>query len=146
MKSGKAKFLNGSECWCLTERILCKLRTFHYQCVRKICNVTRLNTRILHIKTTDLLESFFLDPIDLHICKCLPRRAGHVFRMPWNCLPRKMLTSWIRSSRPRGCLKMNYGRSLKKFLKKSEINVETCHELALDSSTCKNVIENLKVN
>ena len=38
--------LHGSECWCLTERLLCKLRTFHNQCVRKVCNVTRLHTRI----------------------------------------------------------------------------------------------------
>ena len=59
--------LYGSECWCLTERLLRKLRTFHHQCVRKMCNVTRLDTRILHIKTTDLLESLLLDPIDLYM-------------------------------------------------------------------------------
>ena len=138
--------LYGSECWCLTERLLCKLRTFHHQCVRKMCNVTRLHTRILHIKTTDLLESLLLDPIDLYICKRHLRWAGHVFIMPWNRLPRKMLTSWVRSPRPRGCPKMTYGRSLKKSLKKSEINIETWHELALDRSAWKNAIENLKVN
>ena len=47
--------LYGSECWCLTERLLRKLRTFHHQCVRKTCNITRLHTRILHIKTTNRL-------------------------------------------------------------------------------------------
>ena len=66
--------------------------------------------------------------------------------MPWNRLPRKMLTSWIRSPRPRTCPKMTYGRSLKKSLKNSEINIETWHKLALDRSAWKNVIENLKVN
>ena len=111
-----------------------------------MCNVTRLHTRILHIKTTDLLESLLLDPIDLYICKRHLRWAGHVFRMPRNRLPGKMLTSWVRSPRPRGCPKMTYGRSLKKSLKKSEINIETWHELALDRSAWKNVIENLKVN
>ena len=61
--------LHGSQCWCLTEQLLCNLRTFHHQCVRKMCSMTRLHTRILHIKTTDLLESLLLDPIDLYMCK-----------------------------------------------------------------------------
>ena len=69
-----------------------------------------------------MLESLLLDPIDLYICKCHLRWAEHVFRMPWNCLPRKMLTSLARSPRPRG---LDHGRSLKKPLKKSEINIET---------------------
>ena len=112
----------------------------------KCVNVTRLHTRILHIKTTYLLESLLLDPMDLNICKRHLSWAGHVFRMPWNSLPRKMYTSWVRSPRPRGCPKMTYGRSLKKSLKKSEINIETLHEHALDRSAWKNAIENLKVN
>ena len=37
-------------------------------------------------------------------------------------------------------------RRLKKSLKKSKINIETWHELALDCSAWKNAIENLKVN
>ena len=61
--------LCGSECWCLTERLLCKLRTFHHQFVKKICNVTKLHTGILHIKTTDLLENLLLDPTHLYKCK-----------------------------------------------------------------------------
>ena len=109
--------LHGSECWCLTKQHLCKLRSFHHQCVRKMCNVTRLHIRILYIKTTDLLERFLLDPIDLYVCKHHMRWAGHVFRMSWNCLPRKMLTSWVRSPRPTSCPKMTYGQSLKKSQK-----------------------------
>ena len=89
-----------SECYCLIERLLCKLRTFHHQCVKKMCNMIRLHTRILHIKTADLFESLLLDPIDLYICKRHLRWAEHVFRMPWNCLSRKMLSSWVRSPRP----------------------------------------------
>ena len=41
---------------------------------------------------------------------------------------------------------MIYGRSLKKSLKTSEMNIETWHQLALDRSAWKNVIENLKLN
>ena len=69
-----------------------------------------------------------------------------MFRMRWNHPLRKILTSWVHSPRPRGCPKMTHGRSLKKSLKKSEINIETWHELALDRSAWKNAIENLKVN
>ena len=94
--------LYGSEYWHLTEWLLCKLRTFHHQCVRKMCNKTRLHTRILHIKTTDLLESLLLDSIDLYICKRHLGWAGHFFIMLWNRLPRKILTSWVHSPRPRG--------------------------------------------
>ena len=89
----------GTECWCLTEQRLWKLRNFHCQCVRKMCNMTRLHTKILHIKTTHLLESLLLDPIVLFIRKRHLRWEGHVFRVPWNRLPRKMLTSWVRSLR-----------------------------------------------
>ena len=71
--------------------------------------MTRLNTKILHIKTTHLLESLLLDPIVLFIRKLHLRWEGHVFRVPWNRLPRKMLTSWIRSLRLRGCPKVTYG-------------------------------------
>ena len=43
--------------------------------------------------------------------------AGHVSRMPWNRLPRKMLTLWCNSKRPRGAPQMTYGQILKKFSK-----------------------------
>lgn len=44
--------------------------------------------------------------------------AGHVARMPWDRLPRKMLSCWVPSKRPRGFPKITYGRSLIKCLKK----------------------------
>ena len=44
---------------------------------------------ILQIKTTDQLESLFLDPIYLYIFKGHLRWAEHVFRMTWNFLPKK---------------------------------------------------------
>ena len=138
--------LYGTECWCLTERPLCKLRNFHHQCARKMCNVIRLHTKILHIKTTDLLESLLLDPIVSFICKRHLRWEGHVFRVPWNRLPRKMLTSWVRSLRLRGCAKVTYGWSLKKSPKTFVINIKTWNKLALDHCAWKSVIENLKVN
>ena len=42
--------LYGSETWCLTEKLFNKLRVFHTRCVRTMCRVTRLHTRLHRIE------------------------------------------------------------------------------------------------
>ena len=39
---------------------------------------------------------------------------GHVSRMPFDRIPRRMLSSWLPSPRCRGAAKMTYGRTMKK--------------------------------
>ena len=55
--------LYGVECWCLTEKLLNKLRSFHWRCVRSICCVTLLDRK----RTSDLLDKLSLKSIDTYI-------------------------------------------------------------------------------
>ena len=43
--------------------------------------------------------------------------VGHVARMDKSRLPRRLLTAWVREPRPEFGQKMNYGRSLERWLK-----------------------------
>ena len=130
------------ECWCLTEKLLNKLRSFHHRCVRSICRVTLLDRK----RTSDLLDKLSLESIDTYICRQQLRWAGHVMRMSWNRLPRKMLSCWVRSKRPRGAPRYTYGRSLYKCLKKSGIDPNVWHELALNKMEWRNLICSVKIN
>ena len=49
-----ATLLYGAEHWCLTEKLLNRLRTFHARCIRTVFRVTRQYTRLHHTKNVDL--------------------------------------------------------------------------------------------
>ena len=133
--------LYGVECWSLTESLLNRLRGFHRRCIRSICHVTLRN----RLRTVDLLDKLSLESIDSYICRQQLRWAGHVIRMPWSRLPRKMLSCWVRSKRPRGAPKYTYGRSLMKCLRKAKIDTENWHVLALDKLSWRSKLHNLKI-
>ena len=134
--------LYGVECWCLTEKLLNKLRAFHHRCVRSICRVTLLDRK----RTSDLLDKLYLESIDTYICRQQLRWAGHLIRMPWNRLPRKMMSCWVRSKRPRGAPRYTYGRSLFKCMKKSGIDTNVWHDLALNKLEWRNLIHSVKID
>jgi hypothetical protein len=114
--------LYGSESWCLTEKLYNKLRTFHARCARAMCRVNRQHTRKHRITTVELLNRLRLKPIDTYVTKRQLQWAGHVIRMDYKRLPRKMMTSWVAKKRPVGCPYFTYGRSLCKALKKANIH------------------------
>ena len=124
--------LYGAECWSLTEHLFRKLRTFHHRCLRAMCRVTRRQTRDHRISNNELMNRLSVKSVDTYIYRRQLQWAGHVIRMPWSRLPRKMLSSWVRSKRPIGAPKFTYGRSLYKALKKADIDVDFWHELAMD--------------
>ena len=127
-----AILLYGCECWCLSESLLARLRVFHAQCLRVMSRVTRKHTREHHISTQALGQELGLESIDFYIARRQLRWAGHVARMPFDRLPRRMLSSWVASKRPTGAPTMTYGRTLKKALKKFDIDIDTWHERAQD--------------
>ena len=49
------------------------------------------------------------------------RSAGHVARTPMSRAPRHVLKGWVAHSRPIGFPVMNFGRTLKKTLKRNEL-------------------------
>ena len=88
--------LFGCEAWCLTEVLMQRLRVFHAQCARAMCRVTRKHTWEHHISSEQLRERLGLDSIDMYIARRQLRWLGHVARMDYDRLPRRM-------SSPRGC-------------------------------------------
>ena len=132
--------LYGSESWSLTEKLLHKLRLFHRRCIRAMCRVNRLHTRQHHIRTTDLLARVGLAPLDTYIVRRQLRWAGHVARMGYARLPRKMMSSWVCHKRPRGCPQYTHGRSLTKALRTAGIDVDAWPALAADRSSWRTTI------
>lgn len=117
--------LYGSESWCVTEKLYNQLRTFHHRCIRAMCRVTRKHTRNHRISTLELLRRTGLSSIDVYVTRRQLRWAGHVARMDFSRLPRKMLSSWVRSKRPRGAPQYTYGRGLMKSLRKAGVDTGT---------------------
>jgi hypothetical protein len=113
--------LYGSECWCLTEKLFNKLRSFHNSCARAMCLITMRHTIKHHVKTASLLKRLDIKSLDFFYNTRLLRWAGHVARMPMHRLPRKLLTSWVNHKRPVGAPQMTFGRTLNKALKSSNL-------------------------
>ena len=114
--------LYGSECWSLTEKSLDKLRVFFARCVRNMFRVTRKHTREHHISNDQLRNRLGLLSPDAYVIRHQLRWAGHVARMDWNRLPRKLISSWVPHKRMVGAPEYTYGRGLVKCLKRVELN------------------------
>ena len=132
--------LYGAECWCLTEKLFNHLRVFHARCVRAMCRVNRWHTRKFRISTLELLKRTGLSNIDAYVSKRQLRWAGHVARMDFDRLPRKMLSSWVTERRPVGAPEFTYGRGLYKTLKKAEIDRENWFVEAQDREGWRDMI------
>lgn len=114
--------LYGCECWSLTEVLYDRLRLFHAQCMRVMARVSRKATWRRHITTEKLGMELGLHPIDYYISRRQLTWLGHVSRMDFNRLPRRMLSSWVNHKRPKGSPNMTYGRSVNKALGKFDIH------------------------
>ena len=125
--------LYGSECWSLTEAMMHKLRCFHARCARSMNRIILKQCYEHSISTDSLLSKFQLESVDTYV-KCRQLRwLGHVRRMPFDRLPRKMLSSWCTSKRPKGAPQMTYGRTINKALKYFHIDRSCWPEF----SSCK---------
>ena len=80
-----------------------------------------LHVRLHQITTKELLDRLGLKSLDAYVNRRQLQWAGHVVRMPYERIPRKMLSSWVGEKRPVGCPEFTYGRGLNKALKKSGI-------------------------
>ena len=136
--------LYGAESWCLTEQLFNKLRVFHARCVRAMCRVNRRHSYKHRISTSELLDRLRLRSIDSYVTRRQLQWAGHVSRMDYERLPRKMLTSWVAEKRPVGCPYFTYGRSLNKALAKAHIAKPTWTALASQRDVWRNILQSLK--
>ena len=137
--------LYGAECWCLTEELLRQLQSFHRACVRAMCRVNRSHTFKHRITTAELLNRLKLKPIDFYVTKRQLAWAGHVARMNFDRLPRKMISSWVTEKRNTGAPEFTYGRGVCKALKKADIPIDDWHEFAQDRMTWSRLINDMAI-
>ena len=130
----------GAESWSATEEMRRRLRAFHARCVRAMCRVSRKHTWDHHISTTALERRLGLDSIDIYLSRRQLRWVGHVRRMGYERLPRRMLSSWVPHPRPRGAPPMTYGRSIGAALDDFHIDRRTWHDLAADRSAWRETL------
>ena len=120
--------LSGCECWSLTEKLIKRLEVFHHQCVRAMCRVTRKHTWERHIKMAKLLGDLDLQPIRFYVFKSQLGWFGHVCRMGFERIPRRLLSCWVQNPRPSGAPKFTYGRTVKKALAAFGIKLKNTEE------------------
>ena len=101
--------LYGAKCWCLTEWLLQKLCSFCNRCVQAMHCVNRMQTCLFQITTSELLQRLSLSSVDAYVSQQQLCWAGHVICMPWDYLPRKMISSWVCSKRLKGCPNLTFG-------------------------------------
>ena len=86
-----------------------------------MCGITRWNVWRHHIRNAELRKRLRLETLDFYVELRQLRWAGHVARMGYERIPRKLLTSWVFNPRPHGRPQFTYGHSLNKTLKRAEL-------------------------
>ena len=90
----------------MTEHLYDRLRVFHARCLRCMCYVSLKHTREHRITTESLMLRLGVDAIDFYVARRQLGWAGHVCRMDFDRLPRRMLSSWVPHKRPPGAPRM----------------------------------------
>ena len=132
-----AILLYGSEVWALTDSLRRKLRTFHNRCVRRICGVSMYRVKDEKITTEDILERADIRCITIYMTRRRLRWIGHVSRMDWERVPRKLLSSWVYHKRPRGRPHMRWAESIRKDLETAGLTMATWSDLAKNKTKWK---------
>ena len=132
--------LYGSECWFLTSTTKSALVTFHNSCARYILNLTKKRQRENYISSQTILNTLKLPYIETLLIKHQLRYCGHICRMNYNRLPRKLLNSWLCKRRPHGSPRMTQGRYMKMVLKEANISIQNWHKIAIDRMQWKSLI------
>ena len=104
-----AILLYGAESWCLTEKLYNQIRRFNNRCNCAMCRVNRIHN--------------------------FEQRISSGLVMCQRCLPRKMMSSWVRAKRLCGAPKMTYGRTLHKALRNAKFDRNSWIDHASDGVT-----------
>ena len=112
--------LYGCESWFLREEEFIKMQRFHHNCSRTMLRITLRQQRKHRISMAKLFKDLGnrVRPLRWHYETRLLRWAGHISRMEHDRLPLMLLKSWCPNSRPIGCPRMTFGRTVKKALKR----------------------------
>ena len=98
------------------------MQRFHHDCVRTMLRINWHQQWKRKIKMKQLFAELgnCVRPLRWHYETRHLRWVGHIARMKHDRLPLMLLTSWVPHSRPIGCPRMTFGRTVKKALKRRE--------------------------
>ena len=134
--------LYASESWCLTSKEERALETFQNSCTRTMSSISRRTQHQNYISSHTLRNRLGIPQISSSRTKHQLRWAGHVARMKWHRLPRKLLSSWCNNKRPSGSPQMTYGRSLHRAT--TQAGITRWHRRAQDKIAWKRLINNIQ--
>jgi hypothetical protein len=137
--------LYGCECWAISSSMLQKLESFHHRCVRTLTGTNLWNAREQHVKTVTLLERLGVRSLKYYVHRRTLRWLGHVARMPFDRLPRKMLSAWVHAPRHRGQKTLYYGGFVLKCLERAGIDAATWFDLAQDRNAWRKTLNEMKL-
>ena len=103
--------------------------------------VTRKHTWEQHISSEQLMQELGLDAIDFYVARRQLRWLGHVSRMDWERLPRRMLSAWAPHARPVGAPRLTYGRSMAKAMDVFNLDHARWPELAADRARWRTMLQ-----
>ena len=87
-------------------------------CIRTIMShITLAQSRMHQIPTREIEIELVLDSMDKYIARRQLRWLGHISRMPFDRLPRQLLSSWLPYKKPRVAPEMTFGKTMIKALK-----------------------------
>ena len=130
--------LYGAETWTVYRRHVKKLHAFMMRHLRSIMKI-RWQDKVTNIKV--LKRAGLPSMEDLLIRKNL-RWTGHILRMPTDRLPRQVLYSQLPDGqRPRGRPRLCYKDTIKRNLKKRDIDTNSWKSLALQRDVWRDTIK-----
>ena len=103
--------------------------------------VSRKHTWEHRISSMQLMQELGLDAIDFYVARRQLRWLGHVSRMGWERLPRRMLSAWVPHARPRGAPRLTYGRSVAKAMDVFNLDHARWPELAADRARWRAMLQ-----
>ena len=122
--------LYGCECWAITASMRRKVQSFHNRCSRIMCGINMWHVKEQHIKTDSVLEQLGLRSVGIYMARRRLRWLGHVRRMDWSRLPRKLLSSWVYQARPLGRPRKRWAESIEDDIKTAGLTFSNWHEKA----------------
>ena len=132
--------LYGCESWCLTEKAVLQVLQFHAGCLRTLSHITLTQSRMYQIPTREIETEIRLASMHKYIARRQLRWLGHVSRMPFDRLPRRLLSSWLPHKRPRGAPEMTFGKTMIKAPKTFDIDPKHWPSMAANRTNCRHRI------
>jgi len=142
----------GSECWALFSHMLKRPRSFHRRCVRTMCGCSLIMGVVTYSRSgrvtshADVKKRMHMPDIATLLSRRRLQWAGHVLRMGEERSPRRTLTSWIPTARPKGRPHLTFAQGLVKDLAYAGLNTSNWGVLAADRRAWRTTLNNLGID